>query len=396
MCVADCPRCGCTLWHMCRGSFHFPLACGVAALLFYVFALAAPFLEISSYGRFQLARLSTGPFQLAGQGFGSVAVLVFAVTMVFPGIKLGILLLTLTGIETRRLPGKLLKFLFRWYKPVSPWAMIDVYLLGFLVAYTRLTGMAAVHLDTALFSLIGFMVSMAAADAWLDSERTWRALDELAPPAPAAAVRTGILIGCRSCGLLNHAVPGECCRRCDAPLRPRKTRSVSRTWALLCAAALIYIPANIYPVMVLTQLGQSYSYTIMGGIFELVDRDLWPLAALVFVASIVIPLMKLLTLGYMLLATQRRSGRHLIGRTRAFRVIDFIGRWSMIDVFMISILVALVRFDSFANVHAEQGVPFFAGVVVLTLFAVIVFDPRLMWDAPTTRSTAPARAPLTA
>jgi paraquat-inducible protein A len=119
----------------------------------------------------------------------------------------------------------------------------------------------------------------------------------------------------------------------------------------------------------------------MGGIVELAGYGLWPLALLVFLASITIPLMKLLTLAHMLITTQTGSADHLIGRTIAFRIIDFIGRWSMIDVFMISILVALVRFGQFANIQAAIGAPCFAAVVVLTMFAVESFDPRLMWDA---------------
>ena len=218
--VVYCPRCDLALWRMRRVSFSFPLACGLAALFFYMSALSAPFLEISSYGRFQLARIGTGPAQLTSQGYNSVALLVFAVTMIFPGIKLAILLLTLIGIETRFLPNRLLKAMFRWYWPLSPWAMIDVYLLGFLVAYTRLTAIASVHLDTALFSLIGFMVTMAAADGSLDHETTWRALDHETAHAPETPAPPGAtFIGCEACHLLNHALPGTECRRCHATLR---------------------------------------------------------------------------------------------------------------------------------------------------------------------------------
>jgi paraquat-inducible protein A len=268
--------------------------------------------------------------------------------------------------------------------------MVDVYLVGFLVAYTRLTGLASVHVDTALFALIGFMVCIAAADDSLDHEAIWRALDRDAPPPPAMQAGDGALIGCHACGLLNHAHAGAPCRRCHATLRPRKTDSLNRTWALLSAAVLLYIPANIYPVMVLTELGRAYPYTIMGGIFELIDEKLGPLALLVFFASIMIPFIKLLALGYMLLATRKGSTLYLVGRTRAFRIIDFIGRWSMIDVFMISILVALVRFGQFADVRAETGAPCFAAVVVLTILAVNAFDPRLMWDAPAARAAQTA------
>ncbi len=393
--VAECPRCFHTLWRMRLNPFEFPIACGLAGALFYVYAIVAPFLEISAYGRFSLARLETGPVQLGLQGFELVGALVAAVTVILPGVKLGLMLVTLIGLRTRALPHGLLKQIFRWYRPVSPWAMIDVYLLGFLVAYTRLVAIASVHLDTALFSLIGLMLSLAAADAALDEEAVWRALDQPdAPPLPArtaAAVR----IGCTSCGMLNHAEPGERCRRCHAVLHFRKPDSLARCWAFVIAAVALYIPANIYPVLVITQLAVTHDFTIMGGIVELAEYGLWPLAALVFLASITIPLMKLMILAYMLVMTQLRSGNHLLGRTRAYRLIDFIGRWSMIDVFMISILVALVRFGQFANIRSDVGAPCFAAVVVLTIFAADCFDPRLMWDvaAPAPRTEpVPAQA----
>jgi paraquat-inducible protein A len=406
--VAECPRCSKTLWRMLRAPFSFPIACGLSATLFYAFALVAPFLEISAYGRFQLARLETGPDTLLSQGYLLLGILVMAVTAIFPGIKLGIMLTTLVGLETGFVPPRLSISLFRWYHRITPWSMIDVYLLGFLVAYTRLVAIAHVDLDTSLYALIGLMVSMAAADGALDHEAIWRALEraDLAAdarylrrhpqvergPTPAEQEREHpSVIGCHTCHLVNHASPGDHCRRCDTLLHARKKDSAARTWAFVFSALCLYLPANIYPVMTITQLGQMQTFTIFAGIKELVDYGLWPLAALVFLASITIPLAKLVTLGYLLIQTQRGRATQLHFRTRAFRVIDFIGRWSMIDIFMISILVALVRFDQFAQIKAEVGAPCFAAVVVLTMFAVMTFDPRTMWDVA--RGPAPALPP---
>ena len=379
--------------------FEFPLACGLAALLFYLFALVAPFLDISVYGRFQLVFLATGPWRLILQNFANVGLLVLAVTIIFPGLKLGIMLVTLIGLETRSVPPRWLKTIFRYHEMVAPWAMIDVYLLGFLVAYTRLTAIATVHFDTALYLLIGLMVSMAAADAALDKEAVWCALHE-ADNQPAADQPVpqpvdhlvSAYVGCLTCGMVNHASPGARCLRCHATLHRRKPYSIGRSWALTIAAALLYMPANLYPVMQITQLGTARSFTIMGGIAELESYGLWPLALLVFFASIGIPLAKLVTLAYMLIQTQAGSPGHLAGRTRAFAIIEFIGRWSMIDVFMISILVALVHFGQLAYARAEVGAAYFTAVVVLTMFAVSVFDPRLMWDAAETPYVQAPRA----
>lgn len=374
--IAECSRCGHTLWRMRRANINFPLACAIAGLLFYSFALIAPFMEIDAYGRFALARIETGPVRLTDAGWGLVGALVFAVTLIVPGMKLGIVIATLLGIETH-LPKRPLRALFRWYAPLSPWAMIDVYLLGFLVAYTRLTGMFTVHLDTALYALIGLMVAMAAVDASLDQEVIWRRLDE---KEQTPCILEPHALSCTTCGLVNHAPPESLCRRCDTPLYPRKPASISRTWAFTIAAACLYVPANIYPFMNLTSLAKTQSYTIMGGIIELADVGLWPLALLVLFASITIPLLKLLGLVFMLISAQRENAGFLRGRTTAYRIIEFIGRWSMIDVFMVSILVALVHFGQFANISANVGAICFAAVVVLTIFAVNAFDPRLMWD----------------
>jgi len=374
--VADCPRCLHALWPMQRHHHSFPLACAFAGLVFYIFAVTAPFLEISAYGRFALARLVTGPSQLLAQGFGAVAALVFAVTLIFPVAKLGILIITLSGLQI--LPRPWLRALFRLYVPLSPWAMIDVYLLGFLVAYTRLTATAEVHLDTALFALIGCMLATAAADGSLDHEAVWSTLDGTiaGPPAP-----DGVTMGCHRCHALLTARPGQACPRCGTVLHPRQPHAISRAWSLTIASAFLYIPANIYPFMAFTKFARTQDFTIMHGIIELAQVGLWPLALLVFFASITIPLVKLLTMTYILTATHTGSPDHLLLRTRAWRVLDFIGRWSMIDVFMVSILVALLRFGQFANVRANLGALCFACVVVLTMFAVSQFDPRLMWDA---------------
>lgn len=374
--MADCPRCGYVLWRMRRVQNIFPLACALAGLVFYLVTITAPFIEITSFGQFSMAWLETGPLRLSANGWRLVGALVFIVTLIIPGLKLGIITVTLLGLELK-LSKPLLGALFRWYIPLSPWAMVDVYLLGFLVAYTRLAGMFSVHLDMALYGLICMMLSMAAVDGSLDHEMIWRALDESPETPPPDPART---VSCHVCSLSNDGMDKTTCRRCHVRLYARKPASISRCWAFTIAAACLYIPANLYPFMTLTSFGQTASYTIMGGIAELAQAGLWPLALLVFFASITIPLLKLFGLGIMLASTQRGSRKFLRARTTTYRVIEFIGRWSMIDVFMVSILVALVHFGQFANVNANTGMVCFAAVVILTIFAVDVFDPRLMWD----------------
>ena len=150
---------------------------------------------------------------------------------------------------------------------------------------------------------------------------------------------------------------------------------------LVGCAVILYIPANLFPVMTIIKLNRGGGHTILNGVVELYQAHMLPLALLVFFASITVPVLKIAGLSLMALGAWRGSKVRLVDRSRLFRVIDFIGRWSMIDVFMVSILSALVHFGGLANITAEAGMFAFASVVVLTIFAADSFDPRVMWDA---------------
>jgi paraquat-inducible protein A len=169
--------------------------------------------------------------------------------------------------------------------------------------------------------------------------------------------------------------------RCGSRLHARKPNSIARTWALLIAASILYVPANTYPVLTVMQLGAGAPSTILGGVEELLASGMYPLAALVFFASIMVPVLKLLGLTGLLISVHMGWGRRLRDRTVLYRIVSAIGRWSMIDIFMESILVALVQFGTVVSIEPGFGAVAFAGVVILTMFAAESFDPRLMWEA---------------
>ena len=194
------------------------------------------------------------------------------------------------------------------------------------------------------------------------------------------------LLNCHSCHLLSHArrLPAgghAVCPRCGASLHLRKPNSISRTWALIWAAIILYIPANVYPVMTVISFGKGSPDTIMSGVMALLEHGMWPLALLVFFASITVPMAKLTGMIYLLLSVQRKSRWRPKDRTVLYRVTEVIGRWSMIDIFMISILVALVKLQAIATIEPGPGAISFAAVVVITMIAANSFDPRLIWDA---------------
>jgi paraquat-inducible protein A len=179
-----------------------------------------------------------------------------------------------------------------------------------------------------------------------------------------------------------RAAPGTAmtCPRCGGAVHERKPHSVAATAALLLSAAILYLPANLLPVMHMTTIFSEENDTIMSGVLTLIQEGEWPLALLVFIASIVVPLLKLIAMGWLLFVVARRSRGHIAQRSKLFRLVEFIGRWSMLDVYAISLLVALVQIRSLATIHVGLGALAFCAVVVLTMLAAQSFDERLLWD----------------
>ena len=191
------------------------------------------------------------------------------------------------------------------------------------------------------------------------------------------------LISCHSCHLLSERgkrPEDRVCPRCGARLHERKPNSIARTWALVLAAFIFYIPANVLPITIVISLGKTQSDTIMSGVIYFIHTGMWPIALVIFLASIFIPLMKLLILMFLLISVQRRSTWRQQDRTRLYRITEIIGRWSMVDIFVVTILVALVHLGGLATIHAGPGAIFFGAVVVTTIIAAMSFDPRLIWD----------------
>lgn len=210
---------------------------------------------------------------------------------------------------------------------------------------------------------------------------------------PVNAAAAGLL-SCRHCSALFPAPPnaqsGKPCPRCGARVYARLPHSLQRTWALVLCAAFCYVPANLLPILTVTRFGSGDPDTIFSGVVHLFAAGQWPIAVLVFVASVFVPLMKIVVIISLLITIETRSRAWLRERTALFHFIDFLGRWSMIDIFMISILVAIVQLGSLATIDAGLGAAYFGAVVICTMFAAITFDPRLLWDAADARDPAAA------
>lgn len=412
--VADCRRCRGQLGRRrANPPVSTPLAFAIASAVLYLVAITQPMMTLDLYGRMHVVTLLTGPLELWREGWTLVSILVLAATALVPPIVIGLMLAVLVAATRERLPGWAPK-LMRRYEHLRPWSMVEVYMLGIFVAYTKLIDLAHVTLGPAVYALAALMLTMAATDSTVDIDQIWRkrrvarfvrlpdgrrvvvsTVDSTEQALPSASR----LVSCTSCGLVcasefdlpRTVVLGDC-PRCKAAVRVRKPQSLSRCVAMLACAIILYVPANLYPVMTVVKLSRGGGHTILEGVRELYEAHMLPLALLVFFASVTVPVLKIGGLMIMCWCTWTGSATRLLDRSRLYRLIVFIGRWSMIDVFMISILVALVRFGGLAQITAEPGMFAFAAVVVVTIFATDSFDPRTMWDAAGMNGIATPRA----
>ena len=352
-----------------------PLALALAGLLCGLLANVFPIIDVNLAGRHRDNLLVSGPRALISDQMPALALVVSFFSIVFPLLWLGavsyILFHVRAGTRARELGP-----LFRLAERLRPWAMLEVYVIGGFVAFTRLEELGRVSIGiggwaVAATALLTFLV-----DQLLDRRHVWDAIRRPVPvrgPDPTLA--------CPQCDLLTGLSEGSRCPRCRCPLWRRKRDSVNRTVALVIAGAALYVPANVLPIMAVGRLGRPNPDTIITGIGELMRRGYWPLALIVLFASVLVPVLKLISLTWFVVSVRQRWRWALRFRTRLYRLVDAIGRWSNIDVFMISLLVALVQFGVLATVEAKAGAVAFAAVVVITMFAAEAFDPRLMWDA---------------
>jgi paraquat-inducible protein A len=396
--AAQCVRCGGILHRHRPDSLNRTLALTIAGIVLFVVANSFPFLSLEMQGQETRTTLMTGAVDLYQAGDWPIAAVVLFTSILAPGLQLALLLAVLLPLTFNRMPAWL-PTLFRWVRTLVPWGMMDVFMVGILVAVVKLADMASVVPGASLFALVVLIFVLAAAQAALDPDLVWSRVPMAEPALPP--LRAGEAhLSCDVCELVvrprdavrdGHRLR---CPRCTDVLHRRKPMSVQRTWALLIAAVVCYIPANLLPIMSVTSLGRSQSDTIFSGVSFMLDHGMWPLAVVIFTASIFVPLLKLLSLGFLLVSVQLRSAWRPRERTRLYRVVEAIGRWSMVDVYVVTILVALVRLGNLASVQAELGAVFFCAVVVLTMLAAMSFDPRLIWDALEQENVGDRKRPL--
>jgi len=379
---ACCQRCGAELYRNLPNSRDTLLALYLAALMLFIMANAFPFLSLEFGGRMEQMVLSSGAIKFYMLGMEELGVLVLLTSFIFPLITIVGMLYILIALRFGFTPP-LMAQVYRLVVAVLPWSLLGVFMLGVLISVVKLLDLATVIPGISLFALAALLLVVTTARYLHDQRAIWplAGYQRGGEPPVGSAFEHG-LVGCHACGLLaEHHGGGQHCERCGAPLHQRKTNSIARTWALMASATLLFFPANLYPVMTVTQFGRSDSSTILGGVVKLIEGGMWPLALLVFFASIVVPLLKLIVLAMLLYTVQRGSLWRLQDRTRLYRMTEVVGTWSMVDVYLVAVLAALVDLDMLTTIRPEIGVTFFAAVVVTTIFAAQSFDPRTIWDS---------------
>jgi paraquat-inducible protein A len=368
---------------MGSGVLHLELAFPVllAAVVLFITALPLPLIEIELEDQHAEAILTTAGGGFWQSGMSPLALFVIVAVLLAPVARLVCLTFVTGCLRSGRRPPSLAR-IYRLAEAAHPWCMLDVFLVGTLVSMTKLRDLVQVDMAPGLWILMALVWAIALADSLFDGRRLW---DLIAPPSdPPIDVTPQATLACLHCDELHDAesfAPGSACRRCGSTLHRRKPDSARITWALVLSGAILYIPANIFPVFTVVSFGRDNSSTILGGVRQLANSADWPLAVIIFVSSIVVPLIKLLGLAWLLVCIHRPRATWLRANTRLHRIIELVGRWSATDVFVAGLLSGLVSLGNLATIEPGPGVLAFGAVVFLTMVATKTFDQRLLWDA---------------
>lgn len=377
-----CPRCAHPLARYTVRDQVSP-ALAVTALCLLAVAIMFPYIRFEKSGVSDSMSLLDAATQLAAFHHPLLGVIVFTTIVVLPACFLVALLwvhVSLAGAG--RLPGTamLVRSLPRW----RPWMMADVFTIAALISLVKIAGMAEIQLRPGFWAYAGFALALLITTQRFQPLSLWARLT--GPPEPPANGHAGEsaaaqgLVGCQQCGHLQALEASRACQRCGARLRPRYPRSLQHTVALLIAATLCCFPAHLLPIMVTTSLGNTQPATIISGVLQFLAHGDWPIALIIFVASVLIPFGKIFALAWLCVASRRQRPLDMAAQMRLYRITEWVGRWSMIDVFVVAIVVALVRLGNLMSIQPGPGGLAFAAVVVLTMVAAMSFDPRLIWD----------------
>ena len=389
---------------MCNDSVTATLAASLAGLLLFIPAVFQPLLTLNALGIKDSGSLFESFFSFYQHGYSLVAIIVLLTAIIFPLVRLSLLFTVSFMLRLGRWTASL-PYMLRTVHHLNEWAMVDVYLIGILVTLIKIHSMAEIHYDSGFFCFVGLMLTMVSASAFLDEAGFWDRIDRLRPQGTGGddagkqkgsgldsgakpgmtAAEAGYML-CHDCHKLTRiaaAIQGKeepHCSRCNAVLHARTPESIARTWALLFTAILLLFPANLLPIMRVDSLGVVEDSTIMDGIIYFFHHGSWFIGLIILTASILVPLFKVVGMILILLSVHFNWRQWLRHKAVIFRFIEFIGRWSMLDIFVIALMQVLISFGTLSRIIAAPAATYFGLAVVATMLAAISFDSRLLWD----------------
>ncbi|MGR5061920.1 PqiA/YebS family transporter subunit [Photobacterium sp. DNB22_13_2] len=367
---AYCPRCNTRLYRGGHFRFSSELAIALACLILFIPAHFFPMITIRLFGVMIPATITSGTVSLAPT-FPVVAALILFCSSIAPLLVCGSILGAQAGLKFRRI--KLFRRSLWMIEHLKHWAMFDVFLVSLGISCFKIQDYADIFVGPGLYSLVMLQLLMALLLTRISINRYWEAWQPETEHKKYSHARH-----CHRCHMTQD--DHEECVRCNSPLHKRMPHSIQKTWAYLIAATVFIFPANLYPISIFLNNGKRVEDTIFSGVASLVNSDMLGIAIIIFVASIVVPVAKILGLAFLLLTIQfKRSVKHL-QRMKLYRFIQWIGKWSMMDLFVISIMVALIDRDQILYFTPGPGAIAFGVVVVLTMLAAESLDSRLIWD----------------
>lgn len=382
---AECRCCGTVLYRRGWLSLDQWVALGWACLAVFAIAQWFPIVRLSIQG-LDLSLTYWQALRLCwDRGYYGVSVMTGLAGFWFPLLQIALTLWVMQAIAARRLPpdlGSTLRLLGR----LAPWSMATVLILAILVSVVKIAGLARLQVEPGMLGFFALCFLLTGLGRW-DAHALWRQAEDAGLVPVSGAHGQGRV--CDACGCVQAPQASGRCLRCGAGMGHARHGGAAQVWALLLAAAVFYVPANVLPIMeVRTVMGRS-DHTILGGVIELWRYGSWDLAVIVFVASVLVPVTKLLALAFLLLRDRPLDARIQRQRTRLYAAVEFVGQWSMLDVFVVVLMAAMANFPGLSQISVGPAALNFGAVVVLTMAAAMRYDPRRGWDV--LRGARPAK-----
>ncbi|QIK13306.1 membrane integrity-associated transporter subunit PqiA [Leclercia sp. 29361] len=377
---AACPRCGTTLTTKWDAPRQRPTAYAIAALFMLILSNLFPFIYMKVGGITSEVHLLEIPGVMFSEDYASLGTFFMLFVQIVPAFCLVVILLLVNRVQMpRALKIRLARILFQ----LKSWGMAEIFLAGILVSFVKLMAYGDVGVGSSFIPWCLYCVLQLRAFQCVDRRWAW---DDIAP-APVLAQKLkvgvpGIHQNLRLCSCCTAILPvdQEVCPRCESKGHVRRKNSLQWTMALLITSIMLYLPANILPIMITNLLGDEMPSTIMAGVVLLWGEGSYPVALVIFIASIMVPTLKMIAIAWLCWDAKGHGKRDSERMHFIYEVVEFVGRWSMIDVFVIAVLSALVRIGGLMSIYPAIGALMFALVVIMTMFAAMTFDPRLSWD----------------